>query len=259
MDEYLAFAKDQMLDFTDEDKASVTRAMTRIEERMKDQGYILPKLDPIVFVKSTMEEELGADGVTHGTQIYLSEDELDFANEAWDLASESFTELVAHEIFHCITRSSPKFRSDVYKIIHFTVQDQEYELPPCVREYFISNPDVEHHNAWAPFIIHGQETNCFTAFITSRHFENEGETFFDTGITALIPTDGSDVYYTESDAENFWDIFGRNTTYVIDPEECMADNFSLLISAGPAGKEDKPPGSPEILEALDTFLKNGTQ
>ena len=33
-----------------------------------------------------------------------------------------------------------------------TITDTEYELPPCVLERYISNPDVEHHNSYATFL-----------------------------------------------------------------------------------------------------------
>ena len=33
-------------------------------------------------------------------------------------------------------------------------------------------------------------------------------------------------------AENFDEVFGTNTDYVIDPEECMADNFGHTLAYG---------------------------
>ena len=105
------------------------------------------------------------------------------------------------------------------------MQEKEYPLPPSVFEYHISNPDVEHHNSYATFIIDGQNIDCFTDFVTTRHFEQEGDSFFGCSTIALVPVDGSDTYYTPEQAENFDEIFGTNTDYVVDPEECMADNF----------------------------------
>ena len=76
--------------------------------------------------------------------------------------------------------------------------------------------------------------------------------FFDVMATAIIPVDGSDKYYLQEDASNFWDIFGENTDYVIDPEECMADNFSFALTYGKDGKEYN---NPEIIEAIIDYLK----
>ena len=114
---------------------------------------------------------------------------------------------------------------------------------------------MEHHDSYATFVINGKETDCFTAFITTRHFEKKGDNFFDLGTTALVPVDGTDICYTPEDAENFDEVFGKNTDYVIDPEECLADNFGFLISYGIEGLEGKGYPDPEIISSIEDLLK----
>ena len=121
--------------------------------------------------------------------------------------------IFAHELFHCITRCNRDFRSDMYKIIHFTIQDDDFAIPESVKEFFISNPDVEHHDSYATFVIEGEPIECFAAFVTTKHFEKEGDHFFDSAMTALVPIDGTDKYYTPEDAENFDEIFGKNSKW----------------------------------------------
>ena len=113
-----------------------------------------------VGISTTMAEEPGAAAYTHGTQIYLSEDLMDMCIKH-KLYAADLQNLLAHEVFHCLTRCNPDFRADMYELIHFTVQDGEYELPASVLEYYISNPDVEHHNAYATFDIGGTPTDCY--------------------------------------------------------------------------------------------------
>jgi hypothetical protein len=134
------------------------------------------------------------------------------------------------------------------------VQEKDYPLPPSVFEYHISNPDVEHHNSYATFIIDGQNIDCFTDFVTTRHFEQEGDEFFGCSTTALVPVDGSDTYYKPEQAENFDEIFGTNTDYVIDPEECMADNFGYTLAYGMDGPKGDGYHNPEIIEGIMDFL-----
>ena len=122
-------------------------------------------------------------------------------------------------------------------------------------EYYISNPDVEHHNAYAEFMIDGKPINCFMALVTKKHFENKGDEFFDTASPALVPIDGSDVYYYSEDASNFYDVLGRNTEYTDDPEECMADNFSYTIVYGDDGPNGTGYESPEIIKQIREYLK----
>ena len=121
-------------------------------------------------------------------------------------------------------------------------------------EYYIVNPDVEHHNSYATFKIGDKTIDCFTAFVTLRHFEKEGDKFFDVSTTALVPIDGSDVYYKKDEASNFDEVFGTNTGYVIDTEECMADNFSLAVMFGKEGADGNGYPNPEIIDGVFNVL-----
>ena len=254
MEEYLSFAKDQVRDFTAVQKALISKTMDRIEEIAADKGYHFPALDEITFVCTTMKEECDAAAYTHGTQIYVSKSVMDTCaeNKGYD---SYLLQLMAHELFHCLTRCNPDFRADMYKLIHFTVQEKEYELPPSVLDYFISNPDVGHHNAFAAFKINGKLIDCYMAFATRKHFEKPGDSFFDTGSAVLVPVDGSDQYYYSEDASNFKEVMGENTEYTIDPEECMADNFSFLIAYDKDGPEGKGYKTPEIIDGIRDYLQ----
>ncbi len=254
MDRYKEFAKEQVRDFTDEQKAIIDEHMERISRVIAERGYKLPELEQIVFINTTMLEECGSAAYTHGTQIYIRGDFLT-KKSSEDGGKEFLDYVFSHELFHCMTRCSSEFRSKMYRIIHFTTRDDDYEMPPSVKEYYISNPDVERHNSFATFVINGKEIDCFTAFVTTRHFEKKGDEFFDYGITALVPVDGTDTYYTRQDAENFDEVFGKNTDYVIDPEECMADNFGFLISYGMNGPDGSGYPDPEIISMIDDTLK----
>ena len=254
MEEYQSFAAKQVLDFSEKDKALLDEIFAEMEKTVKDNGYQLPPLDEIVLIKTTMEEECGVSAYTHGTQIYLSGRVLEVVGADKENASTYLRGLLWHEMFHCLTRCNPQFRADLYKLIHFTVQEKEYKLPPSAFEYHISNPDVEHHNSYATFRINGKDIDCFTDFVTTKHFEQAGDLFFDNATTALIPVDGTDTYYTPEQAENFDEIFGKNTDYVIDPEECMADNFSFALTYGMDGFDGNGYPNPEIIEGILAYI-----
>lgn len=253
MEEYQAFSKEQVQGFSKEEKKYLDSCFKKIEKIVSKNGYVLPDLDEIVLIKTTMKEECGAAAYTHGTQIYIQGAVIDLCMLGDD---DYMVTLLSHELFHCLTRCNPDFRKDMYKIIHFTVVENDYPIPASVFEYHITNPDVEHHNSYATFRINGEDIDCFTDFVTTKHFEKKGDQFFDVGTTALIPIDGSNVYYTPKDAENFDEIFGKNTDYVIDPEECMADNFSFVISFGTKGQNGDGYKNPEIIESIIEYLKN---
>lgn len=254
MEEYQVFAKDQVREFTDEQKVYLDQHMKVIADKVAEKGYRLPDMDQIVFVSTTMQEECDTAAYTHGTQIYLDGAMINgyIGKSEYDSRTEY---ILAHELFHCMTRCDPDFRADMYKLIHFTVQEDDFKIPSSVMEYYISNPDVEHHNAYAPFEIDGTTINCFMAFITTKHFEKKGDRFFDFGSAALVPIDGTDTYYLPEQASNFNEILGANTEYVIDPEECMADNFSYLLTYDKEGPDGKGYPNPEIIEGIRDYLQ----
>lgn len=82
--------------------------------------------------------------------------------------------------------------------------------------------------------------------------------FFDSGTTGLVPIDGTDIYYTPEDADNFDEIFGTNSDYVVDPEECLADNFGFLFAYGMDGPEGKGYPNPEIITSTESILRLST-
>lgn len=248
MEEYQEFASEQVCEFTDEQMARIDESIARIEQTIDENGYQLPPLDEIVFIATTMEEEPGAGGYTHGTEIYLG----DFVTDLCD--DETLDFIIAHELFHCLTRCNPDFRAEMYELINFTVTGEDFEIPENVFEYHISNPDVEHHDAYATFHINGEDIDCFTDFVTTEHYEQAQSDFFSVGTTALIPIYGTDTFYTPEEADNFYDVFGRNTGYVIDPEECMADNFAYALVYGMTGPNGEGYANPEIIEGILTNL-----
>jgi len=249
------FAAAQTRDFTDEEKASIDRAMAHIRENCAKLGYVLPSAGDIVFGKTTMAEECGASAYTHGTQIYLGEKLLAYGSSDNPAIRDFFDTVIAHELFHCLTRNHPEFRAAMYAILGFTVADADFVVSPEIREMIIANPDVEHHNAYAAFEINGKMTDCLVVFAATKNFERAGDNFFDCTVTGLVPIDDLSTLYTADDAANFWDVFGRNTGYVIDPEETLADNFSYALIYGMNGSKEY--NNPEIIQAIDSLLKSG--
>ena len=252
MDEYKEFAGAQVLDFTPMEKSYMDKCISKMEKALDKNGYVLPEIDEIVFIKTTMLEEPGASGYTHGTQIYLQAEVISVYSIGHIIPGfdEYFYHLLWHELFHCLTRNNPDFRADMYSLVNFTVVDSDYELPDSVFEYHISNPDVEHHNAYATFIIDGEEVDCFTDFITTKHYDEVHASFMTCSETALVPIDGTDTFYTPDQASNFDEVFGTNTGYVVDPEECMADNFADAMLYGIDGPDKQGYPNPEIIQGV---------
>ena len=248
LEDYIEYSAGQVMSFTPKEKQRVNDTLAWLQDMLESHGLRLPDPGEITFVKSSCREALGSAGYTSGGAVFLAW----FTYMPEYYTDDMFRQLVVHELFHCLSRQFPEFRQDMYSLIHFTVLDHEIEVPEEIREWIIANPDVEHHDNCAAFTINGKKEDCYLVFLTDSVFEKEGDTFFEGMYSGVVPLDGSVVYRAE-EVEDFWDVVGRNTDYVEDPEEAMATNFAfamLNLDTGYAGFK-----SPEILEGIVEFLK----
>lgn len=250
------FGANQMRDFTDEEKGAINSAMDEIETIIKENGYRLPKIDEMTFIKSTQNEEGGAVAYTHGTQIYMS-NILPLYLRTNKQNHQKGLSILAHEIFHCLTRNNSEFRKDMYSLISFNIVEKDFDIPNDIKRMVISNPDVEHHDAYAAFTINGKKKDCFLLNICTQPFEKKGDQYADHYEIILVPTnkdtDDKDFYYIE-ESEDYWEVFGENTKYITDPEECLADNFGYALVYGLDGSMKYE--NPEIIQAMIDLLNS---
>lgn len=234
-----AFGAEQMQAFSESEKELLSAAMDEIETIIRENGYVLPRVGEIVFIKSTQREEgapnaYAASAYTHGTQIYMN-NYIPLLLSTGPKNHKKGLSVICHELFHCLTRSNPEFRRDMYGILGFQIADRDFDIPEDLQRSMIANPDVEHHDAYASFIIGGEKKDCYLMLVYARPFEEAGDGLASSMQIILVPTDGDaggKAYYGIDEAENFWEVFGRNTEYVTDPEECLADNFRFALAYG---------------------------
>ena len=75
---------------------------------------------------------------------------------------------------------------------------------------------------------------------------------------AFAVEQAEDFAQEEMVAEDFIEVFGDNTDYVIDPEECMADNFGYALTYGMDGPTGGGYPNPEIIEGIFAILSGGS-
>lgn len=252
LDELLEVSAHEVKDFTIIDKYLIDRQLAKMARKIKKNGYDLPSVGEVVYIKTDMIVEngicRGATGYTHGTNIYLNS--VSILTSAIPEAGDYFESLMWHEYYHCLSRNNPEFRKEMYSLINFTVADEDFEMPPSVQAMYVSNPDVEHHDSYATFNIGGKDIDCYTVTVKLKKFadvqsEEDAET-----VPVLVPIDGTDTYYIMEKESNYQDVFGKNTDYVDDPEECMAKNFSFAMQYGIEGKGGEGYPNPEIIQGV---------
>lgn len=255
LDELLEESKKSVQNFNVFEKLYIDRCFAKMQRTIKRNGYVFPKVDEIVLIKADMTLESGNSGYTHGTEIYLDGTIVSLYTFLHAISGDYFETLLWHEMFHCLTRCNADFRAQMYSLIGFTVVDSEYEFPPCVKDSYLSNPDVEHHNSYATFSIDGQDVDCFTVWTTTMDYAEAQSGFSKCSAVVLVPIDGTDIYYTPEQASNFYEVFGRNTDYVNDPEECMADNFKYAMLYGLKGEKGQGYPNPKIIQGVIDYLR----
>lgn len=256
-DELTDFARSCVQEFTDKEKEIIDHSIAFIENKLHKMGAVLPfPKDDIVFVKTSMKEECDAGGYTHKTEIYLGASVLALPEKD----SIFIHQLIAHELFHCLTRNSPEFRRGMYKLIGFTVMEKDLVFSPAIQDKILTNPDVEHIDNYAEFTINGEKRKCELVVLYTKTWEEaaaefgkEKAIFFYFNQCVLVPIDQLDIFYPIADVPDFWDVVGRNTPYVFAPEECLADNFAFAVIYGTDGYEYK---SPQLISDIVDYLKN---
>ncbi len=132
--------------------------------------------------------------------------------------------------------------------------ERGYALPATDGVVFIKTTMAEENDAGG--YTHG--TQIYLGEVLMEYAlsgDPDDQALFDEIVVhELVPVDDLGTMYTSEDAANFWDVFGRNTDDVIDPEETLADNFAMTVLYGPDGQDYE---SPEIIAAIDALLKDG--
>lgn len=220
---------------------SVSNWTDKERTRLLNQLYVLDSIldinqfqlnipQEIVFIKSTMEHEGGAEGYTRGRCIVLKEG-------VTQMNDRQLREILLHELFHVISRFDAALRKDLYQLIGFTVCN-EIELPKSLLDLKISNPDAPFKDSYIKVKKDDSVLECMMLLYAEKPYE--GGSFFNYMKIGLVKLDGQTtkkvaqnnglpIIYGLESVENFFEQIGFNTNYIIDPEEAMADNFVYAV------------------------------
>jgi hypothetical protein len=250
--EYLQFVTKNVLEWTSQEKAVVQAAWETLVPQL--EKFSLPFPDTIYFVKTTGDEEGGAE-YTRSNAIILP-------SSALAPTGDSLRGTIAHELFHVLSRHSPALREKLYAVIGFQPCG-EIPFPPGLAPRKITNPDAP-RNDHCIRLQAGQESVWAVPILFSkspRYDISKKGPFFDylemkflvvqkTGDSAAT-YDASDPRLLDvSEVRGFFEQVGRNTDYIIHPEEILADNFEFLL----IGKSSLP--SPEVQRNLAAALSS---
>jgi len=251
--EFLQFVRRQVIDWTQEERKTVESAIEAIHPLLRNLSLSLPR--PVQFIKTTGAEQ-GNAPYTQGTAIVLHK--ADLAKSPADLQR-----LICHELLHILSRHNPELRERLYRIIGFT-KCNEIELPPELQRRKLTNPDAPRNDYFIRLQIDGRESLAVPILLSSVEtydVKRGGEFFEYIQLQFLVveKSGGSQNLKIVSEGSSpklagmervsgFMEQVGRNTTYIIHPDEILADNFALLVLNTPNV------ASPEILKKMREVL-----
>lgn len=249
--EYLDFVGTNVVAWGDGETRRVAAALATVGERFAAAKLAFP--GGVMLIRTTGREE-GNAAYTRGSAIVLPPGVLDDSNA--DLA-----QVLSHELFHIISRRDPGLRDRLYRVIGFE-RCPDFIFPPALAPRRITNPDAP-RNDHRIRVGHGgaQVWAIPVLYADSAYDPQRGGEFFNylqfrfaiDGAAGAAPH-GAPSLVDLKELTGFFEQVGRNTQYLIHPEEILADNFAIAL----AGRSDvATPSIPaEMLRILHAAPKS---
>lgn len=171
--------------------------------------------------------------------------------------------LMAHELWHVVSRHAPALADHVYRAIGFEPMS-ELVQPAAWDEIRIANPDAPANRHAMRAEVDGRSVLLTPLLVAARTVLQPGEPFAalfevrllevqpgaDGGRSLPVMQGGALRWHTVDQVPAFLERLGGNTPYVIHPEETMADNVAYLLTGRPAR-------NPPLLQRIEAALRAG--
>lgn len=227
--DYLKAAGHDVTNWPTAEKSLLLSAFSQIDSMASLKGWHLHLPDTIKMIKTNCREEFGAEGYTRGNCIML--------NSAADPIS---TAVVAHELWHVISRLNPDLRKKIYEVFHFKPCNS-IDYKEALHNRVITNPDCPFLLNYATVEVDGQEQDvALVLYSKSGYSPGKGlMDYLNIGLLALqgddshkkpLLVDGEPKIYEVQDVPDFIRQVGMNTPYMLHIEEVSAEHFSALVT-----------------------------
>jgi hypothetical protein len=230
------------------------QSLGRLAKRLANLRLPLPPV--IQLIRTTGEEENNA-AYTRATAIVLPTRVLSYDPTQLD-------RLLAHELFHLLSRHDGAVRARLYKIIDFEVCDP-LKLPASLAERKVTNPDAPRIDCTISLPTKDGKTVVGAPILyspTQQYDAKKGQSLFQSFVFRLLVVErqreegpwravlngAQAVVINPRDEQAFLDKIGQNTNYIIHPDEILADNFVRLVM------HDENVPTPRIIDEMRRVL-----
>ncbi|MBS1772439.1 MAG: DUF4157 domain-containing protein [Bacteroidetes bacterium] len=240
---YLSLAEKDTQNWTTEEQEAIKKAFGEIEIALKNESLHFNLPDKIYLIKSNTKEEFGAEGYTRGSSIILNPS-----------SQPINTHLVAHELFHVFSRFNEKTRDELYHVFGFK-KCNPIALTKALDNKNITNPDcpvVSHY-----ITVNGQD---MTLLLYSNDKYEGGNVFLTYAKIGFVMLSGDDTHKSImlkgskpvikelEDVPEAFNQIGKNSQYLLHPEELCAEHFAAVIT-------NQPVNQPEFVDKFKDVLK----
>lgn len=205
----------------DQARALTASALSRIAPKL--EALALPWPEAVTLVHTDGREEGGA-AYTRGETVVLPP--AVFSNDR----IPDLDRLLLHELFHVLTRSQPALKQALYAAIGF-YPCTEPVLPESLAARKITNPDAPVNDFAIKLSIEGSPATAVPLLLAdaSGYDPARGGEFFEyLQLRFWFERDGKRWLAEPDEVLGFYEQVGRNTDYILHPEEILADNFALI-------------------------------
>lgn len=230
-EEYKIFLAANVLDWTADEEKWIGEMFQAKAKFIRDSLKVKVP-ETVYLIKTTGKEE--------GDAPYTRMDAMVFPKSY--LSKEKMGEVLSHELFHILSRSNPKLRLSLYGLIGYK-EGNEIQIPSGLADLRITNPDG-FENRYYIDIESGAGKATYIPFLKSK--AGIAELKRDTPFFAYLEFSlyqvenkegkyrfrlegGKPVPLGQKYYGNYLDIIGRNTQYIINPDEILADNFMFIV------------------------------
>jgi hypothetical protein len=251
LDQWRESVKAEVLAWEPAQIARVTESIGRLRGRIEKLRLPLPKT--VQLVRMSGKEEAHA-AYTRGAAIMLPDRVLGYRADPLD-------RLIAHELFHVMSRHDKTLRSDLYAVIGFQTCPP-IALPPSLMPRKITNPDAPLVDCFIE-IADGDKNYTAAPVLYSSKKEYDaqvGGTLFSYLTFRLMVIERRDgawqpvmmgdqpVVIDPKTLPAYYEKIGKNTQYIIHPDEILADNFVHLVM------DSANLATPRIVERIGRIL-----
>jgi hypothetical protein len=259
---YREFLRADVAAFTPGERQRLQRAFRRAFELCQPfRSDFFP--DTVLLVKTQ--------GRHYGPSVYYTRERCIVIpqNELGQRDVEALAEVMLHELFHLYSRREPQQREQLYGLLGFQRLGQPVALPACLQQRLMLNPDGMADTYALP--LKGPEGETILALpllLADTSTYLPGRAYFDYLDFRLFPLQAADGAWSVATTPGcrsplpppdslpaFWAQIGDNTTYIIHPDEILADNFVLLALSKDGQRLPLSPRGRLILEGLEEVLQ----